>query len=145
MVFFLESGSLSSEEALPDEVFDWLLNLGECVRHLCLQPGLNPTVPFVPAVLHGEAEVGSAALGCLRDLLANPSDTVKEIELDFATVRRLLTGLGMKEDAFGLLSADSDDDAGEGEGGMLYPLPASEGKRQEQVWRLLHVVQMFAR
>ncbi|KAG8872502.1 hypothetical protein FRB97_007571 [Tulasnella sp. 331] len=96
VVLFLHSGSLCSEAALSDEVFDWLLNL---------------------AVLHGDVEVGSAALGCLRDLLGAPSDAVKEIELDFPT------------------RVDEE---------LSYPLPPSETRRQEQIWRLLAIVQLFA-
>lgn len=77
--------------------------------------------------------------------MADPSHTVKEIELDFATIYRLLIGLGMKEDASGLFSADDEEnDASNTLADLSYPLPASDGKRQEQVWRLLGVVQLFA-
>ncbi|KAG9007544.1 hypothetical protein FRB93_007580 [Tulasnella sp. JGI-2019a] len=120
IVVFLRSGSLCLEDALPDDVFDWLLNL---------------------AVLHSDSGVSTAAFTCLNDLLSNPSDAVKEVELDFATIRRLLMGLGMKEDASQLLS---DEDTANGEEVPSYPPPSSEDKRLEQLGRLLGVIQLFA-
>ena len=121
-------------EVVPDEVIDYLLDLG-AYSQPC-EALLSDQSPL--AVLHPHSPLGEAALRCLQSLLMNRADTIKNIELDFPTLRRLLCGLGAREECLRLVASDDEIEVPE----TRYPITNAE--RENRLYRLLLLVLSFA-
>ncbi|KAG8965011.1 hypothetical protein FRC03_001039 [Tulasnella sp. 419] len=111
----LQAGILNGVEEIPDAIFDWLLDL---------------------AVLNSTASVSSASVTCIRNLLTLGNHSAKQIQLDYSTVRRLLVGLGAKQDRLHLLPPGDNPDE--------EPKWFTSRERAERVVRLFEVINAFA-
>lgn len=81
-------------------------------------------------------------LSCLEDLFASPSNLLKDIELDFTTVHRLIVGLGARDDRLALVSVVDEEGAN---GDSFQAHFSSRGEHILHVRRLVSVVGLFAR
>ncbi|KAG8902499.1 hypothetical protein FRB99_004400 [Tulasnella sp. 403] len=98
----------------------------------------QPRLQKSAAVLHPHSLLREAALSCLQDLLSSGADAVKDIELDFSTICRLLGGLGALDECLHLVAPEDKIETS----AFRQRIPSAE--RDDRLVGLLKLVTLFA-